>query len=158
MKNQKGFSLIEIIIASSILLLIVVSIFSSYAISLSASAKNIAYLQSAFLAEEGVEALKNMRDWGFASNIAALTNGTAYRLEWQDSQWQATTSKTFIDDKFDRTFSLQAVNRDESHNIVTSGGSVDAGTRKVTVSVSWNENGATTTKLMESYVSDIFSN
>lgn len=158
MKKQNGFSLIEIIIASSIMLLIVVSVFSSYAVAISSSTKNTAYLQSAFLAEEGVEALKNMRDWSFSSNIASLTNGSLYYLEWQNNHWQATTTGALIDSKFDRTFSLQSVSRDGSHDVVTSGGTVDSNTKKVTVNISWREGNSTTTKSMESYVSNIFSN
>lgn len=157
-KNKKGFSLIEIVIASSIILLIVVSIFSSYVVSLSASSKNTAFLQSAFLAEEGTEALKNMRDWGFAENIASLSNDTTYYLEWLNGHWQATTTNIFIDGKFDRSFVLSEVSRDGGNDVVVSGGSVDTGTKKVTVSVSWSDGSATTTKIMESYVSDIFSN
>lgn len=158
MKKNNGFSLIEIVIASSIILLIVVSVFSSYTIALSASSKNTAFLQAAFLAEEGSEALKNMRDFGFNENINSLSNNTNYYLEWNDSHWQATTTNIFIDDKFERSFLLQEVYRDGSNNIVSSGGVIDSGTRKVIVSVSWLNGNATTTKLMESYVSDIFSN
>lgn len=157
-KTLAGFSLIEIIIASSILLLTVVSIFSAFALALSTSSKNTAKVQAAFLLEEGHEALRNMRDFGFDANIAPLTNGTNYRLVWENNRWQSTTTNTFIDGKFDRFFSLSAVGRDADHNIVSSGGTVDANTKKVTVSVSWSNGQATTTKTMESYVSNIFSN
>ncbi len=156
--KEKGFSLIEIVIASSIFLLAVTTIFSSYAIALKSTLKNTAYLQSAFLAEEGNEALKNMRDFGWATHIGNLTVGTSYRLAWTSGRWQATTTNTFIDGKFDRTFVLSTVGRDGSNNIVSSGGTTDVNTKKVVVSVSWNDGGATTTKTMESYVSNIFSN
>jgi prepilin-type N-terminal cleavage/methylation domain-containing protein len=156
--KKRGFSLIEIIIASSIFLLAVTTIFSSYAIALKATVKNTAYLQAAFLAEEGNEALKNMRDFGWSNYVGSLSVGTPYRLSWTAGMWQATTTNTFIDGKFDRAFVLSAVSRDGSNNIVSSGGTVDTNTKKVVVSVSWNEGGATTTKTMESYVSNIFSN
>ncbi len=158
MKNQKGFSVVEIVIASSILLLVVVSIFSSYAIALVATQKNTAQLQAAFLAEEGIEALKNMRDFGYASYISSLSNGTSYRLAWSNSHWQATTTNTFVDGTFDRTFVLSAVSRDGNHDIVTSGGTVDSNTKKVTVTVAWKDGSATSTKSMEAYVTNIFSN
>ncbi len=157
-KKQSGFSLIEIVIASSILLTVVIFIFSAFTLSLSTSVKNTAHVQAAFLLEEGNEALRNMRDWGFTEYIGSLAYGTSYRLVFENKHWQATTTNTFIDGKFDRTFTLMEVRRDADHNVVSSGGNVDTGIRKVVVSVSWLDNVATTTKTMESYVSDIFSN
>lgn len=156
--TTKGFSLVEIIIASSILLISVISIFSAFVLALSTSSKNTAKVQAAFLLEEGHEALRNMRDFGYSANIAPLQNGTTYRLAFSSQRWQATTTNTFIDSKFDRTFTLSAVGRDTDHNIVSSGGTVDTNTKKVTVNVSWREGSATTTKTMESYVSNIFNN
>ncbi len=158
LKKQFGFSLIEIVIASSILLTTIVFIFSAFTLSLATSVKNTAHVQAAFLLEEGNEALRNMRDWGFGEHINSLANGTSYRLAFENRHWQATTTNIFIDEKFDRTFTLAEVRRDADHNVVTSGGSIDMGTRKVIVSVSWLDGVATTTKIMESYVSDIFSN
>lgn len=157
-KIKKGFSLVEIIIASSILLISVISIFSAFVLALSTSSKNTAKVQAAFLLEEGNEALRNMRDFGFSANISPLQNNTSYRLAWDSQRWQATTTNTFIDSKFDRTFVLSEVQRDIDHNIVSSGGTVDNNTKKVTVSVSWRDGSATTTRLMESYVSNIFNN
>jgi len=157
-QKNKGFSLLEIVIASAILLLVTVTVFSSFATALSVSSKNTASLQAAFLLEEGHEALRNMRDWGYSTYIGSLSNNTPYRLAWESNHWMATTSTALIDGKFDRTFTLNTVNRDASHNIVASGGSVDANSKKVTVSVSWRSGNSTTTRTMESYVSNIFSN
>ncbi len=157
-RYNKGISVVEIVIASSVLLLAIVPIFGSFAVSLKSTLVNIPFVQGAFLLEEGNEALINMRDWGWASNIDTLTNGTTYRLSYLDGRWQATTTNSFVDGEFDRSFTLSAVNRDSGNNVVSTGGSLDTGTRKVTVSISWREGNATTTKTMESYISNVFSN
>lgn len=157
-KKTKGFSLVEIIIASSILLISVVSIFSAFTLAVSTSAKNTAMVQATFLLEEGNEALRNMRDFSFSTYIASLDVDRSYRLEWVNSHWQATTTNTFIDNKFDRSFTVNNVMRDASNNVVNSGGTIDPNIKNVLVVVSWKNGSATTSKTMQSYVSNIFSN
>lgn len=157
--HKKGMSLIEVVIAAAIIGGSIVFIMGIYASLSSLSFRNTARIQSAMLAEEGIAALKTMRDAGWSSRIASLTVGTTYRLNWSGSYWQATTSAALIDDQFDRTFVLSSVSRDNiDSDIVTSGGTVDSNSRKVTISVSWLDGGATTTKSLESYLFNIFSN
>jgi len=53
---------------------------------------------------------------------------------------------------------VSAVNRDDTtKDIVTSGGTTDAGTRLVTVTVSWLEGATTVSKSIQFYIMDIFS-
>src|SRR3989339_357200 len=50
------------------------------------------------------------------------------------------------------------VNRDNAtKDIVTSGGTSDAGTKLITVTVSWKEGGTTVTKTLQFYLTDVFS-
>lgn len=157
--NQKrGISLIEVVVASAIISVTVVSIFGVFATTVKMGKNNIPHIQAALLAEEGAEAVKMLRDFGWAQNVATLSNGTTYRLGWDGSRWTATTSAAMIDNKFDRTFVLSSVSRDSNFDVVTSGGTSDSGSRKAVVSVSWMENGATTTKNLEFYIFDSFNN
>ncbi|MES3005700.1 MAG: type II secretion system protein [Patescibacteria group bacterium] len=158
-KNQRGMSLVEVIIAAAIIGSSVVFIMGVYSGLSKLSFRNTARIQSAMLAEEGVVAVKTMRDAGWSSQIASLTMETPYRLYWTGSAWRATTSPAIIDNQFDRTFVLSSVSRDNtSADIVTSGGTVDVNSRKVTVNVAYQDNGATTTKSLESYIFNIFNN
>lgn len=160
LKKQSGFSLIEVIIATSIIGLVSVTVFASFSLVTSYAHKNTATLQAAFLLEEGAENIRILRDFGWTANIASLTPGISYRFVWDSaaSTWKATTTVVLIDSKFDRTFVLSNINRDGSHNIVTSGGTSDAGSRMATITVSWLDGGATTTRSLATYIFNTFIN
>lgn len=157
-QKKKGMSLVEVVIAAAIIGASVVFIMGIYTGLSKLSYRNTARIQSAMLAEEGIVALKTMRDSGWTSRIAPLTLGTTYSLIWLNSMWQATTTSVLIDSQFERTFVISSVSRDTNSDIVTSGGTVDPNSKKVTVSVAWEDNGATTTKSLEGYIFNIFNN
>lgn len=79
--TSKGFSLLEVLLSASVFALIVtalagVLIYSKETVSLSGKR-----FQVANLAEEGLEALRNIRDEGF-SNLTAGTSGLAQGTTW----------------------------------------------------------------------------
>lgn len=150
----------EVVIASAIIGIITTTLMASISAVMKIGYRNTPYIQSALLAEEGAEALRVMRDTSWSSNIASLSNGTNYRFYFDSSAstYTATTTYFLIDSKFDRTFSLSAVSRDNNHDVVSSGGTNDSNSRKATITVSWRENNATTTKVIETYISNAFEN
>lgn len=151
-------SLIEVLVAAAIIVSSVVSIMGAYGGLTSLSLKNTPKLQAAMLLGEGAEALRIIRDSGWTENIASLSNGTTYRFTWDTAggRWRATTSAFMIDGMFDRTFTLSAVSRDStSYDPVTTGGTLDTGTRKASIQVSWNDGTGTTTKSVETYIYNI---
>jgi Tfp pilus assembly protein PilV len=158
LNKNKGLSLIEVVIGAGIIGASVVTVISIYGTLTRMSYDNTARIQAAMLAEEGIEAVKTMRDSGWDSNIGTLTNGSTYRLAYSSGAWHSTTSAVWIDSKFERTFTVSSVARDGSSNIVTSGGTTDTGTKLVNVSVAWSDGRATTTKSLQTYIFDIFSN
>lgn len=152
-------TLVEVIIGSAIIVSAMVSIIGVYGSLTSMSLNNTKKVQAAMLLEEGAEALRLMRDDGWTANINGLTNGTTYRLAWTSNEWRSTTTPVKVDGIFDRTFVLSAVNRDATtYDIVSSGGSLDTGTRKATVTVSWFDQTATSTRSIELYLYNTFSN
>jgi Tfp pilus assembly protein PilV len=161
-KNIRGISLVEIIIASSIIsvtLLVLISVYTSVA---KYSLNNVKTLKATQLTEEAVEVLKYLRDSGYTRNINTLNRGTKYRLFWDilvnSGTWTATTSPILLEERFDVNFVLSNVYRDNNFNVVASGGSIDASSTKATVNVSWRDSGATSTKTIETYLFNIFSN
>ena len=75
LQSRRGFMMVEILVAASI---ITVSILASMAVtqkSVSISRQAFHINQAAFLLEEGVEAVRTIRDNGWA-NISALIVGT----------------------------------------------------------------------------------
>jgi prepilin-type N-terminal cleavage/methylation domain-containing protein len=158
---SKGMSLIEVLVASAIIATSVVSIIGAYGGLTSLSLKNTTKVQAAMLLQEGAEAVRIMRDSGWTNNIASLSNATTYRFWWDNSsgRWRSTTTISMIDSTFDRTFVLSAVSRDAtSFNPVTSGGTVDTGTKKVTITVAWRDDSGTTSKSVDMYLHDTYGN
>lgn len=158
---QGGLSLIEVIVGAAIIASSIVSVMGIYGGLSQLSYRNTARIQAALLLEEGTEALKVMRDSSWTNNIATLSTATTYRFEWSTSTatWLATTTGlALIDGVFDRSFTVSNVNRDAGFNIVSSGGTLDSGSKNVTVTVSWLDGNATTTRSLNTYIFNSFNN
>ncbi len=147
---------IEVLVAASI---IAVSILATMAVaqkSVQVSRQALHSTEAAFLLEEGAEAVRIARDSAW-SNISSLTIGTNYYPTFSGGTWTLSGTANMVG-IFTRTVVLANVNRDNStKDIVSSGGSNDAGTKLVTVTVSWQEGGVAVTKNLQFYIVDIFS-
>ena len=148
--------MVEVIIASAIMAMVLVSIISVYNSMAKLSLQNTDAVQANFLLEEGAEIVRVMRDTSWAQ-IASTTDGVIYRFYWNSTTWVATTS-VFTVDQFDRTVVFSPVNRDADFNITSTGGTLDANSRKATISVAFQRDGATTTKSLEIYTFNTFRN
>jgi len=154
-KESGGFTVVEVVVVASIISIFFVSISMYFERALTVSKQTTEYIQSAFLLEETVEAVKGIRDAGWAANIAPMTVGTTYYLYWDGVLWVATTTKYQVENYYDRSFTLSAVNRDASDNIAVSG-SNDPDTRKITATVSWRKSIGTSTRSVEAYIANLF--
>src|SRR3989344_6685846 len=158
---MRGFSLVEILVSVAILLVSFVSILTAFQAGLRHGRGSIENVQAAALAEEGIETMTTLRDAGW-NNVSSLETETEYDLRFNGTQWETTETPQVIDSVFRRTVAVSEVyRRDSDKDIVPSNSpdakSVDAGTKKVTVSVSW----ATTTppgkeRVMETYLMNLF--
>lgn len=156
--RDRGFTLIEILLGASMLALFIVSIALYYRKALEVSQETTHHIQSGFLLEEGVEAVKSMRDDGWTAYIVPLNPGTTYYFYWTGTKWRATTTPTMVENTFWRSMVVSNVNRDGNDDIVTSGGVLDPGTRKVRVDVSWSKKTASSTESIETYITNLFNN
>ena len=154
-KKSKGFGLIEIIIGSAILTVSLIAISTYFQKSLQLSQDSGKTVQAGFLLEEGVEVVKFFRDTSWV-NISSLTAGSSYYLQFDGSKWATTSSNVFVDGIFERKFVIDNVSRDANDDIVSSGGTNDADTKKAAVSVSWLGRNGTTTKSISTYITNIF--
>ena len=114
-------------------------------------------MQGDYLLEEGIEVVKLLRDAGYVNNIAKLSTTTPTYLAWNGTNWATSTSNVFIDGRFERKIAIGEVMRDANQDISETG-TLDPSTRLVTVSVAWNAKGATTTKTIQTYITNIFNN
>lgn len=151
-KSNSGFSLVEILVACSIMLLAMFSILVLAKKSITLSRQALHQTQASFLLEEGAEAVKIVRDNGW-TNITGLTNGTTYYPTFSGSTWTLSTTPA-TSGIFTRTAVSSAVYRNGSNDIAASG-TLDSGTRKITVTTSWSESGTTRSKSVSFYISNI---
>jgi len=154
-KSNNGFGVAEIVVAVAVISLSIFGLLSVASASLKMLRGNTTNIQAAFLLEEGVEAVKILRDSGWGANITPLNAGTNYYLAFNGTTWKATTTNAFIDGTFERKFIVSNVNRNGNDDIAASG-ALDPNTKKITVSVSWLSKTGTTTKSISTYVTKLF--
>ncbi len=157
MNRQRGFSLIEIVVATSITLAVILPLMNTFTNAFKYASNNLARVQASFLEEEGVEAVRLIRDNGWSTNIAPLTRNTPYYLTFNGTSWVTTTTPNSIDSTFTRTVTLSNVYRDGSQNIASSG-TLDTNAVIATVAVAWNENGTPRTQELTALFTNIFAN
>lgn len=156
---RAGFGLVEAVIGVALISAFLVGITAVAGFSSRLVFSSESEMQAAFLLEEGADAVKGLRDAGWTSNIAPLFLDTDYWLNFNGSAWILTSSATpFIDNRFDRRIKVFQVLRDANDDIVVSGGTADPNTKKITVSLSWFDRGATTTETVSTYITNLFSN
>ncbi len=152
--------MLEVIIGLSIISVVLFSLANVAIIALRIAEENTKNIQALFLAEEGIESLRVLRDSGWNSNIGVLNTGTVYYLNFSDGKWNTSSSPSsniYIDGVFERSFTVQEVYRNSNDRIVSSEGTLDQNTKKITVSVSWFSRNATTTKSISTYITNLFS-
>lgn len=155
--KRTGFSLVEALFVISIAIFSILMIWKVYVFYVKISLSNPKSFQASFLAEEGIEAVKFMRDSSWSGFLATTTPGLSYTLVWTGEDWRATTTPAMILGQFDRRVVFAGVYRDASGNI-SEAGTLDPDTRKVTVTVSWIKDTATTTRQITTYVTNLFKN
>jgi len=151
--SSRGVSLIEIIVGVSIISISLIGLISAYNTFLGVTFKNTKKIQAAYLLEEGVEAIRSMRDESW-ENISGLSTGIDYGLSFNGVVW-ATSTLASVDEVFYRKFEVFNVYRDVNDDIATSG-TLDPGAKFFTVNVEWVQGAATTTKSISFYLADIF--
>ncbi|MBI2639427.1 MAG: hypothetical protein HYW90_00845 [Candidatus Sungbacteria bacterium] len=155
----RGFGLIEVVVGAALVTLFLFGIAEVGKLGSRLVDDAGERLQAAFIIEEGIDAVRGIRDSGWSNGILPLVADTDYWLFFEGTRWtHSTSSRPFIDGKFDRRLQLSQVQRDASDDIVLNGGTNDPNTRKVAVSVSWQERGATTTMSVSTYITNLFNN
>ena len=76
--DRRGFGLVEVVIGVSILAFAFLGFLGSYNMYVAKSLANTKAIKGAYLLEEGVEALRVMRDTGWASSITPLSTSATY--------------------------------------------------------------------------------
>ena len=152
-----GIGLIEAIAGISIVSIFIFSLMLASQLSQRIVGESVRSAQASFLLEEGAEAVKIFRDTSWSSDVGGLAVGTNYFFSYNGATWVSATNNIYIDGIFERKFSLNNVYMDANDDIAVSG-TLDSGTKKATVNVSWRGRTGTTTKSVSFYLTDLFSN
>lgn len=140
--GNKGFSIIEILVIISIVVIALASLLNLTLLSLKLSVSTKESHQANFLAKEMIEIVRTFRDgtdW-HSDGLGSLVPGVAYYPSKDDTVVPA--SWTLIEGEqqigqFSRKIVFHHVHRDNNDNIVEQGGIKDENTKKVTAFVSW---------------------
>ncbi len=157
MNYKKGFSVVEIVIASAIVTLVGVAITSSLLAYINVSVKNGRNVQTALLFEETAEALQFMRDQSWSEKISSLTQDTDYYLVWENGSYSATTTPTQHQNFYRRTFSLQSVKRDTNDQISDTG-NIDPDTLQVTAKIGWADGQISEQREIDFLIHNVYEN
>lgn len=131
--KNRGFSIVEIVVASSVLAFLIVGLASAYLNFNNYSLASGLRMRAFFLAEEGLEATRNIRDNNFANLIAGN-----YGLSKSGGQWNFSSNSEIIDE-FSRQITISEI---------------DARTKKIESKISWLKGLAPSSIILTTYLTN----
>ncbi len=153
--KQKGFTIIEILVAIAVIIAVFTAILGFFAFEVRIAERGRMRLKAVSFAEEAMEAVRNFRDnttWEESAGISGLTTGIDYHSESSAIGWNIVLGNETIN-KFTRTIVFNEVYRDVNHNISGSGAK-DENTRKVTVAISWSDRQGSTEENLVTFITN----
>ena len=153
--NQKGLTLVEIIIAGAIIATALFAIVSFLIFARGTSLQNVNVAEATSLAQEGMEAVRTMRDEAWSS---VSTAGTYYPVI-QSGKWILIPADPGpINGLYTRAITIEDVSRDPATNDISSSGNADPNTKKVTVAVTWSLSGRNKDVTLTTYITNFVGN
>jgi Tfp pilus assembly protein PilV len=150
---EHGFFLVEVVVATAVIAVVLLALIGAISKSVEVSTLALQKTQAAYLLDEGSEALKFVRN-GSWNTIANLADDTNYYLTWSAGAWTVTDEPQAVDG-FTRSFVLSSVYRDSGGDIVVDGGTLDTGTRKAVLTVTWSGQNGSLTENLPLYLANI---
>lgn len=133
--SQRGFGLVEVVVATAMATFALIAFLQAGALAIRLLRNQKETLKATLLAEEGLEAVRMVRDASWA-DITWRTETENPSLRYypvvENGAWVlATTSPGLAGGVHDRYVQFEKVSRDASDRIVISGGTDDPGTHRV---------------------------
>jgi hypothetical protein len=150
--KSRGISIIELLVVILILGVGSAGLLSFSVFSLRTASLQKQTIEASFLAQDALEALKNYRDnivWNADDpaneydGLGVVATGVPLRVKLSlgtPVRWQLLLGQEIIG-IYTRDITIGQVRRDGLSNIVESGGTLDADTKKITVKVIWQDRG-----------------
>jgi prepilin-type N-terminal cleavage/methylation domain-containing protein len=158
---NRGFGMLEVLVGLTVLSISFFALLSVSRAMLEASRQTSNMIVADYLLEEGIEAVRSIRDRGWTANISSLSGTTslAFSIATSSPRWNTTSTAEVINGKYWRSVNIASVKRHStSKDILTDGsGDDDSNTKKITVTVSWMGVAGTTTKSLSTYLTNYFN-
>lgn len=152
--GSRGIGVVEIVVVVGIVSIIVLSIFQLVVVATRPIAFGSRQAEATYLAEEGIEAVRLLRNESWTTKIATLTDSATYYPVLVSNAWTlASTNPGPINGTYTRTIVVSTAVRDGSDDI-SSTGTPDPKTKKVTATVSWVEHGQNQSVILETYLTN----
>lgn len=159
MKKQ-GFTLVEVIVAIAISAIFLPAIGTMLSLSLQTSVQSERFTQAHGLAQEGMEAIFNLKSqanssWDWTDSPENTEANEYYQPTEVDGVWHLgliTENPIVAPQPFTRKVQIKEVRRCGGTICDDVSASVDINSRKITVSVSWPEKGETQKVELNAYV------
>ena len=129
--KRNGGSLVEFIVALGIFMIVGTGIILLVLGALQGNTNNTKRIEALFIVEEGVDAVKSVRD----HNWGDLVNGE-HGLTVTNGYWEFSGTSEAVG-SYTRIITISDVERDLAGDIIDVGGVVDPRTKKATVLVTW---------------------
>lgn len=142
MKNQRGQSLIEIVVALALVAIVFVGSWRVISNSFDSIINETAGVKANFLVIEGLEGMRSIRDEDWNS----LTDGT-WHFEFDESDPEnkeliLVEGSEEVLGRYTRSIQVRSVRRDDQEKITTDDTyEIDTNTKLITVNVEWYESG-----------------
>lgn len=133
--KKSGFSIIEVLLAITLFTIFATGVFGLALDTLQRDMTNELKNKAINYAEEGIEAVRNIRD----RNFLLLTNGD-HGLQFLNDTWAFIAAPETINNFYERTIFIEDVYRDSNGNIAESG-TYDPEAKKIKSEVLWYEKG-----------------
>lgn len=141
--HARGVTVVEVLVAVSIAGVLIISLAYAMTTFLHTAHQVSKKTYAVYLAEEGLEMVRYLRDSDW-NTIDALDTDDVHYLDISTTTIAFTATPEIVGD-YSRSITIENAYRDSStDDIVTSGGVEDVNTKYVTVRVSWDAGSATT--------------
>lgn len=136
-RNPNGFGIVEVIVAMGLFVIIATTAVVTVAGTFSTNRLGDEETHATLIAQKGLEAARSMKNQGWTTPFlgTSCTSGCGISLGSGVYSWLG-TGNTAV--QYTRVINVSDVERDGSGDIVTSGGTVDPNTKKITSTVTWN--------------------
>lgn len=150
---EQGLGIIEIMVVVGVVVFGFTAILELFRLNIQSSMTSRENLQAHALLAEAVEATRSVRDAGW-SNLSSLIPQVDYYPIISGGAWALQTINPGPVNGFSRRIVLEQARRDANSDIVTSGGTVDPDTFKVSAYIEWQSGGSAKTKNIVTYLTN----